>query len=208
MEFFYPPKPSSPTSKKLRQNLKSGHSLVFLTFGKVDAVVDILWSQLYKTEKSLRNVLQEKGFTVYRSAAWSNEQNLNVLIFELENHKIPKIREHLGPQVERREESEKFLARHLNADDTLAGPWIEQERWKVRKTRNYVDAVQFLMDHLGKGGREIGVGSRISKTLNQGFRLLRETEIDRLVEKDVVFARYLYEFLNGTPTWLRWTRDA
>ena len=208
MEFFYPPKPSSPTSKRLRQTLKSGSSLVFVTFGKVDAVVDILWSQLYKTEKSLRNVLQEKGFTVYRSAAWSNEQNLNVLVFELENHRIPRIRRHLGPQVERREESERFLERHVNANDTLAGPWIEQERWKVHKRRDYVDAIQFLRYHLRKGGREIGVGSRISKTLEKGFRLLRETEVDKLVEKDVVFARYLYEFLNGTPTWLRWARDA
>jgi tRNA nucleotidyltransferase (CCA-adding enzyme) len=123
---------------------------------------------MYKTEKSLRNVLEERGFTVHRSAAWSNEKNLNIIIFELENKRISKARKHLGPQVERREESGRFLEKHLNASDTLAGPWIERERWNVYKTRDYVDPVSFLRDYLRGGGREIGVGSRISTTLKTG----------------------------------------
>jgi hypothetical protein len=90
----------------------------------------------------------------------------------------------------------------------LVGPWIEQERWKVYKARNYVDAALFLKDHLRNGGKEIGVGSRIATTLRTGYRLFRENDIDRLVNRDVDFAKFLYEFLTGTPTWLRWAEDA
>jgi tRNA nucleotidyltransferase (CCA-adding enzyme) len=209
IEFFYPPTRKPPTSKKLQaQAEKIGSSFIFLTFGRVNAVVDILWSQLYKTEKSLRNVLEEKGFTVHRSGAWSNEKNLNVLVFELERNRIAKTRKHLGPQVERREESERFLAKHLHAPDTLVGPWIEQERWKVYKARNYVDAALYLKDHLRNGGKDTGVGSRIASTLRTGYRLLRETDINKLANRDMDFARFLSEFLTGTPTWLRWAEDA
>ncbi len=209
IEFFYPPREKVPTPRVLQNRAKKlESSLVFLMFGEVDAVVDILWSQLYKTEKSLRNVLEEKGFTVYRSAAWSNEKNLNLLIFELERCKISKARTHLGPQVERREESEKFLTKHLSASDTMIGPWIERERWKVRKTRDYVDALSFLRQHLRNGGREIGVGSRVAETLRRGYRLTQETDLSRLASRDEDLARFLSKFLNGTPTWLGCAKDA
>jgi tRNA nucleotidyltransferase (CCA-adding enzyme) len=208
IEFFYPPKRRATTSRNIQSRIvKTGSSFIFLTFGTVDAVVDILWSQLYKTEKSLRTALEGKSFTVYRSGAWSNEKNLNVLVFELERDRIPKTRRHLGPQVERREESQRFLAKHVGAPDTVAGPWIENERWKVHKTRDYVDAVIFLNDHLRAGGKGIGVGSRITQTLKTGYRLFRETEIHRLTNRDADFARFLSEFLIGMPTWLRWAQN-
>ncbi len=208
IEFFYPPATKTPTPKSLqKQALKIGSNLVFLAFGRVDAVVDILWSQLYKTERSLSNVLEEKNFTVYRSGAWSNERNLNVLVFELERNRISRTRRHLGPQVERREESERFLTRHLDASDTLAGPWIEKERWKVHKARACVDAISFLKNSLQAGGKEIGVGSRIAATMKTGFRLLRETDIAKLAKRDADFAMFLSQFLAGTPTWSRWTKN-
>jgi tRNA nucleotidyltransferase (CCA-adding enzyme) len=209
IEFFYPPEGKVPTPRALQNRVeKLESSIVFLTFGEVNAVVDILWSQLYKTEKSLKNILEEKGFTVYRSAAWSNEKNLNLLIFELERSRISKARTHLGPQVERREESEKFLKRHLGASDTMIGPWIERERWKVRKTRDYVDALSFLRQHLRNGGRDIGVGSRVAETLRKGYRLTRETDISRLASRDENLAKFLSKFLTGTPTWLRCAKYA
>jgi tRNA nucleotidyltransferase (CCA-adding enzyme) len=64
-------KPLAPTEyQKLARARDS--TVLCLVMGKMDAVVDILWSQLYRTERALVNLLENNDFKVVRSVAWSD----------------------------------------------------------------------------------------------------------------------------------------
>ena len=131
-QFFYPPKTEVPSSKALRRNLENrGSSIIFLTFGKVKAVSDVLWGQLYRTRRSLRKLAELSDFNVLRDAVWSNEGTLTVFVLELEQRVLPNIKKHLGPPLEREKECEDFLKKYANNSDVISGPYLEDGRWVV-----------------------------------------------------------------------------
>ena len=203
LRFFYPTVPKPPTVKQLRSAMaRTGSALLLIQIGKVDAVVDILWSQLYKTERSLRNLLQENDFEVSKSASWSDEEKCNAILFELASATLSKSKRHLGPPVLRREESDKFLSKHLNKEDTVSGPWIEDDRWIVEKLRRNRSAELLLEASLSSGGRAVGVASRVAESIGRGFKILLNEEIISLYRSNRQFSSFLCSFMKGRPSWI------
>jgi len=203
-EYFFKPLPIRPlTPKQIHDRLaKRGSDTVFLQFGGVDAVVDVLWSQLYKTERSLCNLLKANDFRVIRSASWSDEETFNVIALELEKARLSPVRIHLGPPVSREAESQSFLEKHLNARETATGPRIEGDRWVVERTRRYTDAATLIRESLRDGGKSIGAANRISPVLRKGFRVLVNGEIAGSCRNRRGLALFLTEYMRGRPSWL------
>jgi tRNA nucleotidyltransferase (CCA-adding enzyme) len=189
--------------KELKRELeKRGSTIVFLAFGKVDAVSDVLWGQLYKSQRSLSKLVQLNDFNILRNIPWSDEKTLNMFIFELEQRILPPIKKHFGPPLEKEHECEKFLMKHLNNLGTVSGPYIEDGRWVVEIRRKYTDAVALLSDRLKDGGRNAGVAEGISQVLKKGFKVLVNEEIVEVYERNGEFVVFLTEFLQGRPKWL------
>jgi tRNA nucleotidyltransferase (CCA-adding enzyme) len=202
-EFFYPPKTASLPAKELKQKLaRRGPAIIFLAFEKVDAVPDILWGQLYKSQRSLHKLVQLSGFDVLRDLPWSDEKTINMFIFELEQRFISPVKKHLGPPLEKRRECEKFLQKHTSRQNSVAGPYIEDGRWVVELRRKYTDVVVLLTEKLKDGGRNTGVAEKISHVLRKGFRVAVNDEIIEVYRKNSEFARFLTEFVSGKPKWL------
>jgi len=202
-EFFYPPKTMALPAEKLKQKLQDrGSAIIFLAFGEVDAVPDILWGQLYKSQRSLRKLIQLSGFSVLRDLPWSDEKNVNVFIFELEQRLISLVKKHLGPPLEKKYECGKFLLKHVKSPNTVSGPYIEDGRWVVEIRRKYTDVNVLLKEKLGDGGRNAGVAEKISKKLRKGFNIFVNEEIAEVYKKNSEFAKFLTEFLSGSPKWL------
>lgn len=201
--FFYPPETTPLSLGNLKRKLKErGSAIVFLSFGKVNAVPDILWGQLYKSERSLRKLLELSDFTILRDLAWSDEKTTNMFIFELEDCCIPPVKSHLGPPLEKEHECERFLAKHQNSSSTVSGPYIEDGRWVVQVRRKYSDACILLQEKLAGGGRNAGVAEQISRKLRNGFTVLVNDEIVDVYRKNGEFAKLLTEFLSSKPKWL------
>ena len=201
---FFPKIVGKISSKKLCEMITNrGTSLIFLKFGKIDAVVDVIWSQLFKSERSLKQSLKSNGFNVLRSASWSDEKNLNILIFELETNPIPTVRKHLGPQIYRKQDSEHFLKKHLNAKDTTIGPWIDVNRWAVGKKRMYNDARNLLSNLLRDKEQKIGIAKFVSNSLKNGFEIMEDEQILELYKKNKEFAKILITFLRGKNFWIK-----
>jgi len=200
--FFYPPSPKPLAARRLQEALaRRGGYLLFLKLGAVKAVPDVLWGQLYKTEKALVRLLEDFDFQVLRSAVWSDEASNSVLVFELEEGSQGGTVKHLGPPVLAGEE-ENFLAKHLGGRNTVSGPYIEGGRWAVLVRRKYTDAKTMLRDKLADGGRSVGVASRLAETIREGFNLLASGEISRFYQQHRDFAAFLTRFLDGKPPWL------
>jgi len=181
---------------------RRGWNMIAVEFGRVDAVVDVLWSQLYRTERALRNALRQEAYNVIRSSSWCNEDDLNVILFELETISLPPVRKHIGPQVARSQASELFLQKHLKESRSISGPWIDDDRWAVDQMRENTNAVAFLQSKLRNGGRSIGVGSKIAQSLKRRHSVLSGRALLAFYSKKVDAARFITDFLKGRPAWL------
>jgi tRNA nucleotidyltransferase (CCA-adding enzyme) len=203
LKFFYPPETKPLAVKKLEETLQNrGSALIFVVFGRVDVVPDVLWGQLYKSQRSLANLLETNDFVILRHTVWSDEENLNAFIFELESRILPPVKRHLGPPLEKNGDCERFLTKHIANPETVSGPYIENGRWVVEVKRKHVDAVSLLKENLKDGGRKAGIAKEIAKTLNKGFKILVNGEIAEVYTENTEFAKFLTDFLSGKPKWL------
>ncbi|MEM3627955.1 MAG: CCA tRNA nucleotidyltransferase [Candidatus Bathyarchaeia archaeon] len=201
--FFYPPEKQALTIRELKEEFrKRGSATIFITFGKVDAVPDVLWGQLYKTQRSLGKLLQLNDFKVLRQTAWSDEKTLNTFIFELEQQTLPQTKKHLGPPMEKTRECENFLKKYVENVETISGPYIEDGRWVVEIRRRCTDAVSLLKEKLKDGGRSAGVAEEISKKMREELKILVNDEIADIYTRNKEFAKFLTDFLSGKPHWL------
>ncbi len=204
MNFFYPQEVEALDAKRLVRAIKTrGSTIVFVRFGKVTAVPDVLWGQLYKSQRSLRKMLQQHDFHVMRDCVWSNEENLNVFIFEVESRFLPLTRKHIGPPLRKKVECEKFLRKHLGAVHTISGPRVEAGRWVVEIERKHTDMVDLLLEKLGDGGRRVGVAYLISKAILSTLEVLVNEEVLGIYSTKSEFAKFLTEYLEGKPSWLK-----
>ena len=204
IEFFYPTKVTPlPTEAMMKMLEQRGSALVFLTFRAVDAVPDVLWGQLYRTQRSLRKLLDLNDFRVLRDAVWNGEKTLGCFVFELEQCVLPTVRKHLGPPLEREKECADFLAKYLRNGSVVSGPYVESGRWVVELPRKHVDAVEFLKSKLKDGGRNAGVAELVSQALKEDFSVVVNGEVADFYSGDAKFAKFLTGFLDGKPFWLK-----
>jgi tRNA nucleotidyltransferase (CCA-adding enzyme) len=203
ISFFFPsePKPLSPSQLKEKlQNL--GFDLILLIFEKSEVVSDVLWGQLYKSLRSIRSLLIHNDLRVLRASAWSNEKNVHVLLIGLESRFLATTKRHVGPPFDSNE-VDHFLKKHVNAETTIFGPWIEGNRWIVGVKRRYKDSVSLLKDKLHDGGRSIGIPRGFTGSIQTSLQIQVNDEIMSFYSSNKAFAKYLTLFISGKPKWLK-----
>jgi tRNA nucleotidyltransferase (CCA-adding enzyme) len=202
-EFFYPPKQHALSPDLMEGWLsKCGSAYVFLVINDTNAIPDVLWGQLYRTKRSLRKLLEINDYKIIKDEVFSNESSLSVFVFELEQRVLPDIKKHLGPQLEREAESEKFLAKYVNDEHVLSGPYIEDGRWVVELPRKNVDSLTLLREKLSDGGKNIGVAEIAVQAIQKEFKTLVNGEILKVYTENSDFAVFLTQFIVGKPFWL------
>jgi len=179
-----------------------GSTVLAVVLGRMDVVVDVLWSQLYKTERALVNLLEANDFQVLRSAAWSDEESLNVILLELAEADLPESKKHAGPPIARAAESASFLSKHMRSKSTIAGPWVEGDRWVVERKREFTSSTQLLEKELRDGGKKIGVPSEPARSFQKRVEIISGQSIARLIASNPEFSKAMKLFLSGRPPWL------
>jgi tRNA nucleotidyltransferase (CCA-adding enzyme) len=202
LEFFYPPETVAYETKKLVNTITTrGSTIVFIKIAGVKTVPDILWGQLYKSQRSLRKMLQQHDFNIIRDCVWSDEKDFNIFVFEVEQRLLPLIKRHLGPPIGKKEECDKFLRKHTGAMSTLSGPRVEAGRWVVETKRRQTDIVELLAEKLKDGGRRVGVADLVSQAVANTLDILVNKDIIKTYSSNPEFAKVLTEFLEGKPRW-------
>jgi tRNA nucleotidyltransferase (CCA-adding enzyme) len=202
--FFYPPKEISQTAEDLKAKLENyGATIIFLPLEHEEAVPDVLWGQLYKTQRALRKLAELNDFKVLRDAVWSNEKTLSVFTFELEQHVLPSVKKHLGPPLKHEKECEKFLSKYDGNDGVISGPYVEDGRWVVELQRKFIDVVELLKKKLSGGGRNIGVAELMSQAFRENLEVLVNSEVLEVYRDNSGFAEFLTDFVSGKPFWLK-----
>lgn len=193
-------KPLTPTDYR-RITRTRGSTILCLVLGKIDAVVDILWSQLYRTQRALVSLLENNDFTVVRSWAWSDEKSLNLILFELDQGQLPLAKRHDGPPVSKINESASFISKHSKSSNTISGPWIDNGRWVVQKRRMCVSAKAMLKSGLRSGGEDVGAAALLAKSFRRHLRILENEQIRLLVASNAELAKAMRTYLSGRPPW-------
>jgi len=203
-QFFYPPKVKPLDPEELKEALKHrGSTIIFLSIGGLKAVPDVLWGQLHRTRRSLRKMLELNDFSVLRNSVWSAEDKSGtVFVYELAQHILPLAKRHLGPPLEREKECNDFLAKYIDKENKIAGPYIEDGKWIVIIERKYPDAVKLLKTKIQSGGKNVGVSDLISEALIESHKVLVNNEVVEEHYSNEDFARFLTEFIVGKPFWL------
>ncbi|MEM2961379.1 MAG: CCA tRNA nucleotidyltransferase, partial [Candidatus Bathyarchaeia archaeon] len=116
IRFFYPGEDKPyPVEDLMRIMASRGSTFIFLKTESIRAVPDILWGQLFKSQKALTNLIQRFDFKVIRSDVWSDEKSANIFLFELYSRFLPNVEKHIGPPVEKEKNCESFLEKHLGS---------------------------------------------------------------------------------------------
>ena len=202
--FFFPKKPEIYSINTLKSKFENrGSSIIFLQISNIKAVPDVLWGQLYKTQKSLINLLQQNDFKILHKAVWTDEKSLTIFILELETHLLPKIKQRFGPPLEFNKQSNAFLLKYSKKPSVVSGPYIQNNRWTILTTRNYQNALNLLDEKLLADHRKIGIPKLISKAIKENFKILIGNEISTLYQVTPSFASFITGFLIGKPSWLK-----
>jgi len=203
-QFFYPPKFKSFSASEITAKLNSRNStLIFLSTTGVEAVPDVFWGQIYRSQRALHRLLKLHDFSVLRSDVWGSETaGCIVFVFELEDQFLPVVKKHFGPPLGKQKECENFLTKYLGDSNVVAGPYLEGGEWVVLIKRKITDAVELLKIKVGGGGKEVGVAELVAKALQQNFKVMVGSEVIEYYSIDDCFARFLTGFLLGKPFWL------
>ena len=201
--FFGEPKTRPITAAAFRRLIgKRGPTIHAVLLGRMNVVVDVLWSQLYKTERALVNLLEANDFHVIRSASWSNEESLSVVLLEVQQSDLSESKKHTGPPIERIAESVSFVNKHAKSKSTIAGPWIDGNRWVVERKRDFTSATHLLRTSLRSGGRNVGVPSEPARCFQKRVEVLSGQSIAQLIARNPEFSKAMKVFLSGRPPWL------
>lgn len=199
--YFYPSQLTPKTQKQLKKKMRnSPYEIVALSLKHPVIVVDVLWGQLTRLERSLVELFVRNDFRLGRSEVWSNEKEKSIILFEVERPVLPSVMRREGPPVSNRSGSEAFLQHHIFGKDTVRGPWTINDHWVVDKLRH----TPHIRDLISKAVRNNSYGLVLPSELELGFRMswkLHEGKQLLQLTGQPQFNQTFWEFLEGKPSW-------
>ena len=201
--YFFPPAFKRKTRNEFSKRVGiNGRELVAIVFKHPILVQDVLWGQLMRVETSLVEMITREEFQVYRSAIWSSESRESTILLEVDRTVLSNVRLQKGPPVAKREDSQAFLQRHLAAQNTIRGPWIEADRWMVEKKRSISTISSLIKASTKQPSYGLTVPKQIGESFAKSVRVLLGKVVLSMLGKEG-FDQTLWEFLEAKPAWLR-----
>jgi len=201
--YFFPPESKHRTKAQFSKLIEhQNRAIVAISFEHTRIVPDVLWGQLLKLERSLLELMVRQDFRPVRSTVWSDEGRSSTVLVELDSSTLPGVQIRQGPPVSKPDDSQGFLDRHLNAKDTVRGPWIEDGRWVVDKKRRLLTIEQLVRAALTDRKLGLAVPEQLDPSFHRNVQVLENRMILTLLGREG-FDQALSEFLTAKPTWLK-----
>jgi tRNA nucleotidyltransferase (CCA-adding enzyme) len=198
-EFFFP-LPMHAGFDAISKSLGDrGASVIGVLLGCPPLASDVLWGELNRSLIRIVGLLEESGFRVNESAAWSDEKKSLVFLVELLGRTIGPARIHEGPKVTFSAEADRFVEKYVRDRRVLAGPYVKDGRWCVELRREERDAKKLLEKHFAK----LRLSKDIEAEVKKGFKVLADKELYGLLEeREELMQTFLLRFVEKRPRWL------
>lgn len=182
INFFFPPPIGPFTDDEIAKEIQARQTDLFaIVFQTPNVVEDILYPQLYKTVRSVEELLHRNDFRVFRSDVWSGAQS--VILLEMEVAKLPNIKKHVGPPVESSVNSEKFKAKYARS-------YIKDGRYVAEVPREYTKVKDLLLSQL----HTCGLGKNVSESIGNGYKVLKNMQISKIDDREFrIFLRKFFK---------------
>ena len=151
----------------LRQKTK-GRKIITISFKCPDCIAEIIWSQLEKLTKNLKEALYYNEFNVYKTGYWTDEKRKCGMVFELKEYELPEFKKHKGPEIWDRENAKKFMEK--NPDN-----WVHRSILYAWKKRDFTEATNLIENLLEKG--EI-IPSHLKKTMKK-YKIRKNSKVTK-----------------------------
>ena len=161
--------------KKQKINLKKktkGRRLITISFKAPKVIPEILWSQLEKLTKKIKEELYENEFDVYKTGYWTNEKNKCGIILELKQYSLPSYKKSKGPEIWDRENTKKFMDKN---DDC----WLHRSVVYCWKKRKHTEATKLIEAYLKKESNQPSYLKKEAKKakIRKKDKVLKEKEL-------------------------------
>lgn len=199
MAFFFPPDEDVPEEELRAMILNRGSEVLGIKTRCPHLPSDVLWGEIKHSLSKIEGLLEQEGFLVLDSGAWSDEKENIYFLIELQSGKLPAAVLRIGPSVEYPEDERRFLEKHAFSEKTVAGPFIVEDRWCVLKRRESTSAAELLLSKMPK----IGLSPDVAAEIRRGFKLLLPNDLVEDAIKEPPFRGELLRFLRKRPQWLQ-----
>ena len=168
--FLKKPSLSFFRGKPIKSNSKNLGNVVIIRFNYKKRSPDIVWGQIKRATSALKVQLERAGFEVLRKSSVTDEKSEAALLFLLRATKIPDTMIKNGPEVFRKNDSEKFISKNLKKTQLI---WVD-ENGKILSLhkRPQHDAKLFLQLLLKKNISTSGIPRGLVPDIKKGFKIL------------------------------------
>jgi tRNA nucleotidyltransferase (CCA-adding enzyme) len=192
-DFFFR-KPFQIDPEKLeREMLNRKTKFIGFSFKSPDIIPDILWPQLRRTGKRIRDMFEDNDFGVMNWDVWTNDLDKCIIFFELESWSLPKHRKLTGPSIFSKMHTGEFIEKYKDKGRI----WIENEFWVAEVKRIFQEARPKLKEILTADEKTLkakGIASYLAREITKKFDILQERELISHARRYPDFGKFLTDF--------------
>ena len=158
---------------------------------------DILWGQIRRFEKSLKNYLIQEGYNPTKIASIEKDQKIITLIVSLyENTPTIQVRE--GPPVDNPEQK-NFLEKYTSNHSVVYGPIVVENYWIVVEKKESIPIQEAIRIAIEKN--LIAIPSHLHLDKNS-FEIFNKKELINKFKEDNEIMRFLFLNITGKTRYL------
>jgi tRNA nucleotidyltransferase (CCA-adding enzyme) len=172
IRFFFPSEPKQLSIEEIKSRVGEKERLIGLETEIPTIPPEILYSQLKKADRNLRNLLEQNGFNC-KYSLYALVDHRILFLFELESISLTEPLLHQGPLAKDKLDSKKFKQKWVGNQRTLKGPYLKGGRWIVEIKREFPNA----FDLLNKKIAEVSVGKDLETKVRRGYKLLKQADL-------------------------------
>lgn len=169
-KFLKKPSLSFFRAKPRQLNKKNLQNTIIVRFNYKKRSPDIVWGQIKRASNAVSGQLKLAGFDVLKSSAVTDERSEAALLVLLRSLRIERHVIKKGPDVFKRKESEKYIAKNSKKTQLM---WIDESAKILSlQERTYYDAKAFLQYLLRKNLSSSGIPRGLVPDIRKGFKVL------------------------------------
>lgn len=198
LSFFFP-KPRKITLGRIEKEVRKRKTLMLgIAFRQPQVIQDVLWPQLRRAAKRLRDIMEEYEFHVVGYDVWSDPEftkaGMSLILMEMEVWDLPNVRRIVGPPTHVKRHSESFLKKYRPLGRILVD---DEGRWVAEVPRKWKQAEAKLKDSLSDSLgvlKQKGIPSYVAKSVSKDFRLLKLDGLLKLVKRKREIGQFIMEY--------------
>ena len=186
---FFFPNPTKPwTLDKIKNTIKNQtESYLGICFSKPHIINENLYPQIRKTCNAIRKASTQEGFTIYDTRFHlDRKSNLIYIIIKTDNKPLSETFTHIGPPITLKKNTEEFIAKWTDHDDTISPPFQKDNRTYVIVKRSY----RHLKDYLEHNLSTFSLGKHLDLMVSKDYTMLTQHELI-IPELRVFWTQYL-----------------